>query len=163
MKIREPKPIGDGICELPLGCGRVSLIDEADAELATVCNWHSSTNGRDQTFYVKGRPLSTKGKQGTLVRLHRLLLCFPLLQVDHINRNGLDNRRCNLRLVTQSENMANARKPKTRRKHNRLSELDVFAIQQMENVPARKVAELFGCSITYVHMLRSGKAKRLAS
>lgn len=109
FKLREPRPIGDGICELPLWCGRVALIDEADAERVAVCNWHSSTNGRNDTFYVKGRPFRTRESQGQLVRLHRLILCFPLLQVDHINHDGLDNRRCNLRLVTQSENNLNRR------------------------------------------------------
>lgn len=134
VKIREPRPIGDGICELPLGCGRVSLISEVDAERAMLCNWHSSTNGRDNTFYVKGRPFRTPKDQGPLVRLHRLLLCFPLLQVDHINRDGLDNRRSNLRLVTQSQNMANAR-------------------------TARELAQLYGVSHGWIHTLRTRARK----
>lgn len=103
---REPKLIGDGVAELELGCGRVTLISECDISRVSFIKWHSSTNGRNDTFYVKGR----YERGGTLIRLHRLILCFPLLQVDHINRNGLDNRRCNLRLVTQSENNRNRRK-----------------------------------------------------
>lgn len=45
---------------------------------------------------------------GKLVRLHRLLLNPPKhLVVDHINNNGLDNRRKNLRVCTQKHNCRN--------------------------------------------------------
>jgi hypothetical protein len=42
------------------------------------------------------------------VLLHRVLLAAERGQiVDHINGDGLDNRRCNLRFATHSQNMAN--------------------------------------------------------
>lgn len=101
---RAPKPIGDGICQLELSKGFVGLIDEADAEAVSVCNWCVSFNGKNPIPYVKGRPIAGSSR---LVRLHRWLLGFPAMQIDHINQNTLDNRRCNLRICTQSENMAN--------------------------------------------------------
>ena len=40
--------------------------------------------------------------------MHRLIMNNPIgLVVDHINNQTLDNRRENLRIVSQSENMAN--------------------------------------------------------
>jgi len=42
------------------------------------------------------------------VRVHRIVMgCCTGDEVDHINQNGLDNRRCNLRIVTRSQNATN--------------------------------------------------------
>jgi hypothetical protein len=47
------------------------------------------------------------GKQ-TIRLMHRVLLsAHPGQQVDHINGDGLDNRRCNIRIATPSQNQAN--------------------------------------------------------
>ena len=46
--------------------------------------------------------------------LHRFILkAPPRLVVDHINNNPLDNRRCNIRLCTQSENKQNSQVART--------------------------------------------------
>lgn len=43
--------------------------------------------------------------------MHEEILEAPAkMDIDHINRNGIDNRKCNLRLCTRSQNSANARK-----------------------------------------------------
>ena len=50
--------------------------------------------------------------KGYSAGMHRILLGLKKgdgKQIDHINRNPLDNRRCNLRICTQSENNANRR------------------------------------------------------
>lgn len=46
------------------------------------------------------------------VTLHRFLLAFPDSEVDHINRDKLDNRRENLRVVTKSVQSQNRSKRK---------------------------------------------------
>lgn len=47
-------------------------------------------------------------KCGRHTRLHRLIIdCPDGLEIDHINRNKLDNRKANLRAVTHLENMKN--------------------------------------------------------
>jgi hypothetical protein len=60
-------------------------------------------------YYVKAR----RNRKGTAKPyLHRLIMkAPPHKQVDHINGDGLDNRRCNLRVSDRSQNMANQRRP----------------------------------------------------
>lgn len=162
MAIRKPKPLGDGVFELELGCGNVTLISECDAEKVCVCNWHSSTNGRDLSRYVKGR-LKTGS---SLLRLHRFLLDVTdsSLQVDHINKNTLDNRRENLRIVSQSENMANAKRGGARPNYRRLTPDEIQQIVECE-LSAKQIAAMHYISVGYVHMLRTkhGRVTEAAS
>jgi hypothetical protein len=90
--------------ELSLEHG-VCLVDDADAELVLAYPWRSRDNQR-HTFYVVTSATLFGGK-GTVL-LHRLILKPPPgHETDHRNRNGLDNRRGNLRVATLSQNKAN--------------------------------------------------------
>lgn len=79
------------------------LIDDEDYELFSKYNWRIDSLG-----YVRTDRRINKKK--TCIRLHRLLMIGLEkndLQVDHINRNRLDNRRCNLRVCTKKQNNQN--------------------------------------------------------
>lgn len=53
----------------------------------------------------------TRPSDHTNLQMHRVILgAKPGEIVDHINGNGLDNRRCNLRLCSQAENTRNRKK-----------------------------------------------------
>lgn len=84
-----------------------TLVDTADLSRLLACeiSWHVDGGG-SKAFYVRGN-IKEDGKYRT-VRLHRWLLNpASHLVVDHINNNPLDNRKENLRIVTQAENNQN--------------------------------------------------------
>ena len=88
---------------IALPCGRVVLIDDADAWV-TKYRWSAHDYGYPKRYAV------IDGKY-TKVFLHREILQAPKgVEVDHINGDPLDNRRQNLRLCSRSENMRNARR-----------------------------------------------------
>lgn len=80
--------------------GLYALVDPADRELVAPYRWAAEPNA--STTYASTR---IKGKT---VRMHRLITACPEgLVVDHINHDGLDNRRANLRICTLKENFRN--------------------------------------------------------
>jgi len=90
--------------EIPLTQGRVALVDDDDYERVSQLKWHTQHVRRQ--WYALASPT-----HNTNIMMHRYLLgCPPGQEVDHINHDGLDNRRRNLRLCTNSQNQANNRK-----------------------------------------------------
>lgn len=90
--------------------GYISLVDIKDAHLVTNRSWTSSISSTGNV-YARG---SVPGgwRRSEKVLLHRLITGCPRgMVVDHINGNGLDNRRSNLRVCSQSENIRNRKGP----------------------------------------------------
>ncbi len=91
--------------EILLTKGKVALVDDADYAELSRHKWFADESGR--TFYALRMVRKSKGKQGK-VRMHRVITGAEIGQeVDHINMNGLDNRRENLRLCSPAENRYN--------------------------------------------------------
>lgn len=79
------------------------MVSDEDYELAMTQRWTIEKSGNN--FYAMCKINHKK------VRLHRFLLKPKSThEVDHINHNGLDNRRENIRVVTKRQNAANRRK-----------------------------------------------------
>lgn len=79
--------------------------DEEDYELISKYNW--SIEKAHNTYYAKAHYY--KDGKRTLLRMHRLLagITDPSIKVDHKDRNGLNNRRSNLRVTSHAKNMQN--------------------------------------------------------
>lgn len=79
-------------------------IDKEDYELVKQFTWNTKTD----SDYLQANYQRKK------FSLHRLIMKVnnPKQQIDHINHNVLDNRKCNLRIVTNSQNQMNRNKPK---------------------------------------------------
>lgn len=98
------------------------IIDTEDWVAASKYRW-SVTMHNTTVFYAQAtiyleepeacRIAWREGRQPrrSSLRVHHLVMGKPPkgLEIDHINHNGLDNRKENLRLVTKSQNQQNAR------------------------------------------------------
>jgi hypothetical protein len=91
------------------GTFRVKLDDE-DYEWAKDHNWHvqKEYKCKKDKFYVKRKRKISDGPGSSMIFLHQQIAKTPKGMVtDHINGDPLDNRRENLRVLTQAENMQN--------------------------------------------------------
>jgi hypothetical protein len=94
---------------IPLSQGKHAIVDDEDYDFLVQWKWHLM--GR-----YAGRVItdSTTRKQQS-VAMHRIILNTPQgMHTDHINGDGLDNRRENLRICTPSENIRNQKTRKRR-------------------------------------------------
>ena len=82
--------------------GLMAMVDDSDYERVIACGkWNAKKSGR--TFYAR----QSRSNRPERV-MHKFLTGWDY--VDHINGNGLDNRRSNLRLATHAQNMGNKRR-----------------------------------------------------
>lgn len=92
--------------KIPLTKGKTALVDDEDYAELSKYSWHAIRNRH--TWYAR-RGEWRDGNQH-IIRMHRQILdAPPNKDVDHINRNGLDNRKENLRFCTNAQNQANKR------------------------------------------------------
>lgn len=92
--------------EIELTQGYVAMVDDEDYDLVSQYKWHIDKN-RSNINYAKCS-YRANGKINTLY-MHRLIMgdIPKKMVIDHVDGDGLDNRRYNLRIVSVRENNSN--------------------------------------------------------
>lgn len=107
MGVKRPIRIEGDIAFVPLTKGYETVIDAADVPLVEGVSWtlHAS---RDGSLYAYRKSPSPEKRT---LWMHRVLMnAEEGVETDHRDRNGLNNRRSNLRAATSSQNKCNQKR-----------------------------------------------------
>lgn len=97
-----PAPADDDVRHIALTKGKFAIVDAADFDYLSGFRWHAKES--------RGRFYAATVIDGKSVAMHQLLMAPPPgMVVDHIDGNGLNNRRDNLRICTPQQNRRNTR------------------------------------------------------
>ena len=95
--------------KIRLSNGKAVLVDDDDYDELNKYNWHMGTGCK--TKYAARHGKKHLGER-SYIPMHRQILNVPNdLETDHIDMNGLNNQKSNLRVCTKSQNAMNRGKP----------------------------------------------------
>ncbi len=96
--------------EIELTQGLVVLIDDEDYAWLSLNKWMAEAASNSSRTHYAVRWMTNNQGQRRALRMHRLIIgAKPGQQVDHIDGDGLNNQRSNLRVATCTENQRNSR------------------------------------------------------
>ena len=97
--------------KIPLTQGKFAIVDDDDFEMVNKYKWSVDCWERAGLCYAISGVPTTKKREYKNMRMHRLIMNPTKgYVVDHINGDGLDNRRSNLRICTTRDNVRNKRR-----------------------------------------------------
>lgn len=94
--------------QIPLTRGLYALVDDEDYAEFGGYNWQAVPKGNGN-YYAK-RSHWDGTKESTVLMHRQVTNCPKGMQVDHIDGNGLNNCRSNLRICTSAQNNTNSRR-----------------------------------------------------
>jgi len=89
--------------ETPLTQGKFALIDDEDYDAISKTKWRYLTAGTGYAIRFKYE----HGKTLAILMHRQIMKPDSEMEIDHIDRNTLNNCKSNLRIVTHAENMQN--------------------------------------------------------
>ncbi len=100
--------------EIKLTQGKIALVDDEDFEYLNQFKW----------YILKGKYTNyvCMVENNKTILMHRIIMNTPInMEVDHIDHNGLNCQRYNMRICTHSQNSANRGSRKSRSKYRGVS------------------------------------------
>ena len=92
---------------IPLTKGKFAKVDDADFEWLSAFNWYAKNTrgpGDDSGSFYAARSERQGGKPVTIYMHREITKCPAGKEVDHKNRDRLDNQRDNLKNCTRKQN-----------------------------------------------------------
>ena len=105
--------------EILLTQGKVALVDDEDFDFLNQWKWHTRVQSTGNCYAA--RSIHSKNTCHCMF-MHRLIMnTFIGMEVDHIDHNGLNNQKYNLRNCTHAQNRSNNRKYKNTKQYKGLN------------------------------------------
>ena len=102
--IKQIENLPESVSLIPLTRGTFAVVDTNNLRMLNLHRWHIIITKERKRY-------ATREEKGKTIYMHREIMNAPDgMEVDHINGNGLDNRRGNLRLCTKAQNQMNSAK-----------------------------------------------------
>ncbi len=97
--------------EIKLTRGKVALVDDEDFHALNKSKWYAHKYTKGDIWYAARRIHKVDGYKDMTIFMHvQIMGDKEGLEIDHINTNGLDNQKNNMRHCTSSQNQMNTKK-----------------------------------------------------
>ena len=91
--------------EIKLSKGMVALVDDEDYEYLNQFKWYLTHSHYKHYYAIRSVCVNKKYKS---IRMHRdIMMPNHNQEIDHIDHNGLNNQKLNLRICSRAENSRN--------------------------------------------------------
>jgi hypothetical protein len=103
--VDQPEVLPAGSTKIELSRGYFAIVDEEDVPFLEKFNWSLKPDGG--TAYA-----ITRDQSKTEFKMHKVIMKVNNgedIHIDHINHNGVDNRKANLRIISRADNQLNRR------------------------------------------------------
>ena len=119
IPVTDPAELAKPTREIPLTKGYVAMVDAEDYSWLSQYSWSArishNKDGSIKNVYAMRGIRKKEESENPIYQMHRLILGItdPAIEVDHVDFNGINNSRDNLRVATDSQQQGHTRLRKT--------------------------------------------------